>query len=49
MKAVIAAALSAFVLIASPAFAASHAGGKMDDKPDCTKKENMDKEACKKK
>ena len=29
--------------------AASHAGGKMEDKPDCTKKENMEKEACKKK
>lgn len=49
MKSLIAAALSAIVLIASPAFAASHAGGKMEDKPDCTKKENMDKEACKKK
>ena len=49
MKSMIAAALSAIVLIASPAFAASHAGGKMEDKPDCTKKENMEKEACKKK
>ena len=49
MKTLIAAALSAFVLIASPAFAGSHAGGKMEDKPDCTKKENMEKEACKKK
>lgn len=41
--------VSTLMLISAPAFAASHAGGKMDDKPDCSKKENMDKDACKKK
>lgn len=49
MQKLFAAIVSAFMLISAPAFAASHAGGKMDDKVDCSKKENMDKEACKKK
>lgn len=49
MKTLISALVSAVVLLSAPAFAASHAGGKMADKVDCTKKENADKEACKKK
>jgi hypothetical protein len=50
MKTLISAIVSAFVLLSAPAFAASHAGGKMDDsKVDCTKKENAANEACKKK
>ena len=50
MKLFISALVSAFVLATAPAaFAAAHAGGKMDDKVDCSKKENADKEACKKK
>lgn len=48
MKLIAAAALSAFVLISSPAFAAAHAGGKPADKPDCTKEENKKLDACKK-
>ncbi len=49
MQKLFAAIVSAVMLLSAPAFAASHAGGKMDDKVDCTKKENADKEACKKK
>ena len=50
MKTLISAIVSAFVLLSAPAFAASHAGGKMDDKKmDCTKKENADHADCKKK
>jgi hypothetical protein len=49
MQKLFAAIVSAVMLLSAPAFAASHAGGKMDDKVDCTKKENADKEVCKKK
>jgi len=49
MQKLFAALVSAVLLVSAPAFAASHAGGKMDDKVDCTKKENADKDVCKKK
>ena len=51
MKLFISALVSAFVLATAPAaFAAAHAGGKMDDKKvDCTKKENEAHADCKKK
>jgi hypothetical protein len=49
MKLLISAIVAAFALASAPAFAAAHAGGKMDEKVDCSKKENADKEACKKK
>jgi hypothetical protein len=48
MKLIFSALVSAVMVMASPAFAASHGGGKMDDKPDCTKKENAEKKECKK-
>ncbi len=49
MKALISVVAAAFVLMSAPAFAASHAGGKMDDKKvDCTKKENAKDKACEK-
>jgi hypothetical protein len=50
MKTLISAMIAAFLMASVPAFAASHAGGKMDDKKmDCTKEANKDKDACKKK
>ncbi|MDO9436934.1 hypothetical protein [Hydrogenophaga sp.] len=49
MKTLISAMVAAFLMASVPAFAASHAGGKMDDKVDCTKAENKTKDACKKK
>jgi hypothetical protein len=50
MKALISVIASAFVLMSAPAFAASHAGGKMDDKKvDCSKAENAKDKACAKK
>lgn len=50
MKALISALIAGFVMVSAPAFAASHAGGKMDDKKvDCTKDENKAKDECKKK
>lgn len=50
MKALISVIASAFVLMSAPAFAGSHAGGKMDDKKvDCTKAENAKNAACAKK
>ena len=49
MKLVMSALVSALLMVSAPSFAGSHGGGKMDDKVDCSKKENMDKEACKKK
>lgn len=50
MKTLISAMIAAFVMASAPAFAASHAGGKMDDtKVDCMKAENKAKDECKKK
>lgn len=50
MKTLISAMVAVFMMASVPAFAASHAGGKMDDKKvDCTKEENKTKDACKKK
>jgi hypothetical protein len=50
MKTLISAMVAAFMMASVPVFAASHAGGKMDDtKVDCTKEENKAKDACKKK
>lgn len=49
MKLLISALVSAFVLVSAPSFAGSHSGGKMDEKVDCTKKENEAKPECKKK
>lgn len=48
MKLFLSAVVSAMLALSAPAFAGSHGGGKMDDKPDCTKKENADKKECKK-
>ncbi len=49
MKFLMSALVSALLAISSPAFAGSHAGGKMDDKKvDCSKKENAEKAECKK-
>lgn len=49
MKLLISAIVTAFVLASTAAFAGSHGGGKMDDKVDCSKKENKDKKECQKK
>ena len=49
MKLLISAVVSAFVLVSAPSFAASHGGGKRDEKVDCMKKENEAKPECKKK
>ncbi|MDP2017358.1 hypothetical protein [Hydrogenophaga sp.] len=50
MKTLISAMIAAFMMASVPAFAASHAGGKMDDKKmDCMKDENKAKDECKKK
>ena len=49
MKLMISAVISAFVMMSAPAFAGSHGGGKMDEKVDCTKKENETKKECEKK
>lgn len=50
MNIVMAALVSAFMLMSAPAFAGSHGGGKMDDKKvDCSKKENEKNPACVKK
>lgn len=50
MKFLITAIAAAFMLMSAPSFAASHAGGKMDEKKvDCTKKENEKDKACEKK
>lgn len=48
MKLVFSALITAVMAFSVPAFAASHGGGKMDDKPDCAKKENAEKKECKK-
>ncbi len=48
MKLIFSALVTAVMALSAPAFAASHGGGKMDDKPDCAKKENADKKECKK-
>ena len=50
MKLIFSALVSAVMVLSAPAFAASHGGGKMDDKKvDCSKKENETKAECKKK
>ena len=49
MKIVLTALVSVFVLMSAPAFAGSHGGGKMDEKVDCSKKENDKHPACTKK
>lgn len=48
MKTLISAMIAAFMMASVPAFAASHAGGKMDS-VDCTKAENKEKKECMKK
>ncbi len=49
MKFLMSALVSALLAVSAPAFAGSHAGGKMDDKKvDCSKKENAEKAECKK-
>lgn len=54
MKILLTAIVSAFMIVSAPAFAGSHAGGKMDDKKeekkvDCSKKENEKAKECEKK
>ena len=49
MKFMITAIVSAFMLVSAPSFAGSHSGDKMDQKVDCSKKENEKDKACVKK
>jgi hypothetical protein len=49
MKYILTAIVSAFMLVSAPSFASSPAGGKVDNKVDCSKKENEKDKACAKK
>ena len=49
MKYILTAIVSAFMLVSAPSFANSPAGGKVDNKVDCSKKENEKDKACAKK
>jgi hypothetical protein len=49
MKFMITAIVSAFMLVSAPSFASSPAGDKVDNKVDCSKKENEKDKACAKK
>ena len=49
MKFMITAIVSAFMLVSAPSFASSPAGGKVDNKVDCSKKVNANDKACAKK